>query len=480
MNWKLIWRGIKTAKLRNKLLIILGLLLVFRILAHIPMPIGSPDEFKQFLEGFQAESSNISLLSLYNLFAGGVFASLSIMLVGLSPYITASIVMQVLTKAIPRLEKMQKEDGEFGRKKINQYTRLLTLPLAVFQSIAMIVIVRSLAGQVTGIENIFANLSMYEWFFLVTILTTGAMILMWIGELITEKGIGNGISLLITISITTQLPLILSNWYTFVTKGDTVENFSIFGWFELPISPPAIRIVGVVILAILLTTLFVVYLNEAQRRIKLSYAKRIQGNRVYSDVSTYLPIKLISAGVIPIIFAAGFLSLPQIIGGFVQDSSSAFWANFGQNLQTWFSLPGIGELSPTGWQIFIYPTTFFVLVMLFTYFYTSIVFSPKDISERLQRQGGFIEDVRPGLETEKYLSKVVNRLNLFGALSLGILSVSPIVAQILNPTLFDASFILGGTAILILVSVALETLRQIESQSLVTTYEDYEPQHLVK
>ena len=474
MNWKLIWRGIKTAKLRNKLLIVFGLLLVFRLLAHIPIPIGETDELRQFIDVFLKEDSNIQLLNIYNLIAGGALASLSIMIVGLSPYITASIVMQVLTRVLPNLEKLQKE-GEFGRKKINQYTRLLTLPLAIAQSILMITLVRELAPEATGIPNLFADLSLTEWAFLVTVLTTGAMILMWLGELITEKGIGNGISLLITISITTQIPFIIDRLRRELI--DEGAQFSVFGWFDLPIeSGGQLALVSIIVGSILLTTFFVVYLNEAQRRIKLSYAKRIQGNRVYSDVSTFLPIKLISAGVIPIIFAAGFLSLPQLIGTFLQ-SLDGSWAIFGENLLTWFSLPG-GEYSPTGWQVAIYPAAFFLLIVAFTYFYTNIVFSPKDISERLQRQGGFIEDVRPGLDTQKYLAKIVSRLNFFGSISLGFLAIAPILAQLIFG--LDASVVLGGTAILILVSVALETLRQIESQSLVTTYEDYEPGQFAK
>ena len=356
------------------------------------------------------------------------------------------------------------------------------MPLAIGQSIVMITLIKQLAPQVTGIQDIFTDLSLFDWVSLVTVLTCGAMILMWIGELITEKGIGNGISLLITLSITTQIPFMISQWYSAITQVDntvtqadgtvtTVDaQFSVFDWFSLPINSEQLKVVLIIIAAIVLTTFFVVCLNEAQRRIKLSRAKRIQGNRVYSDVSTYLPVKLISAGVIPIIFAAGFLSLPQLLGTVLQNVDSVFWSNFSNNLLTWFTLPNLGEFSPTGWQVAIYPTSFFLLVIVFTYFYTNIVFSPKDISERLQRQGSFIEGVRPGVETQKHLAQIVNRLNFFGALSLALLAVSPILAQLIFN--LDTSLVLGGTAILILVSVALETLRQIESQALMTTYED--------
>ena len=277
---------------------------------------------------------------------------------------------------------------------------------------------------------------------------------MWIGELITEKGVGNGISLLITISITTQLPYILSTIWrgisnvevesTVLDDGTSVEvanNFSVFGWFELPVNGDQLGWAAIILVATLLTTLFVVYLNEAQRRIKLSYAKRIQGNRVYSDVSTFLPIKLISAGVIPIILAVAFLSLPQMFGAFTQNVDSTFWSNLAQNLTTWFSPPG-GEDSPTGWLAGIYPASYFALVVAFTYFYTNIVFSPKDISERLQKQGGFIENVRPGADTQKYLSKIVNRLNFSGAIALAFLAVSPILAALFFNV--NTSLVLGG------------------------------------
>ena len=654
MNWKLIWRGLKNANMRNKLLAVFGILLVYRMLSHIPVPLAEPTELKQLLDNFLSNENVPQLLSVYNVISGGALASLSIMLVGLGPYINASIVMQVLTRAIPKLEKLQKEGGEHGRKKISQYTRILTLPLAIIQSILiLLIVIGPLASQVSGLGDIIASATLWDKALMVITLTAGAMILMWLGELITERGIGNGISLLITVAIVSQLPFMFTalyravitdgirtdyaesavvaaeaeapviavtdgtdpqafqatahngevvNWqYAFVAGDETCsgatdfegaesyepgedvfyapandgqrlcfraetdsgelyaasgiidsgplavtvtvepgvaagslvandssaeeatwqyvvteagavcssatdfgqaqaytegaeiahdpanagqklcfrsqsgEFFSVFGWFNLPINARSLGYTALLLGSALLLTVFVVYLNEAYRRIKLSYAKKIQGNRVYSDVSTTLPIKLISAGVIPIIFALAFLSVPQMVGEILADASSPLWSDFGLKLSTWFAPPGStttdGEAIFGSLISYIYPVAYFLLVVLFTYFYTSIIFSAKDISERLQRQGGFIEGIRPGEDTQKYLAAVVNRLNFFGSISLGFLALTPILAQAFLGTDLLA---LGGTSILILVAVALETLRQIESKSLMVTYEDYE------
>ena len=463
MNWKLIWRGIQKPAMRNKLLAVFGILVVYRILSHIPIPLAEPVELKTFIDSLLDSEGTPQIFNVINVLSGGALASLSIMLVGLGPYINASIAMQVLARAIPKLETMQKE-GEYGRKKINQYTRIMTLPIAILYSFLSIFAVRQLASRVSGLGDLTAGAGWLDWLVMVAALTAGAMVLMWLGELITERGIGNGISLLITVAIVSQLPYMLSSLGQAVF-GDSASSFSIFGWFNLPIDADALLLSLIIIGSMILLTVFVVYLNEAHRKIKLSYAKKIQGNRVYSDVNTFLPIKLISAGVVPIIFALAFLSAPQWIG-------QMMGGDIGGNLERWFALPGtLGPFIAADWTSYIYPVTYFLLVVVFTYFYTSIVFSAKDISERLQRQGGFIEEVRPGESTQKYLSAVVNRLNFFGAISLGFLALTPIAAQVFLGT---DQLALGGTSILILVAVALETLRQIESQALMVTYEDYE------
>ena len=470
MNWKLIWRGMKNAEMRNKLLAVFGILLVYRMLSHIPIPLAEPTELKQLIDNLLSNEGIPELLSFVNLLSGGALASLSIMLVGLGPYINASIIMQVLSKALPKLEKMQKE-GEYGRKKINQYTRMLTLPLAIIQSLLVIFLVRQLASQISGLGDITAGATLWDWSLMVAALTAGAMILMWLGELITERGIGNGISLLITVAIVSQLPFMMKSLYNVIVEPGA--TFSIFGWFELPINSSALTYSLILLGSIILITIFVVYLNEAHRKIKLSYAKKIQGNRVYGDVSTFIPLKLIAAGVVPIIFALAFLSVPQLLGQILSDVSSPFWSGLGGNLLTWFSTPGSDgqRLAFDSFVNYVYPGAYFLLVVLFTYFYTGIVFSAKDIAERLQRQGGFIEGVRPGEETQKYLSARVNRLNFFGSISLGFLALTPILAQAF---LGVNQLALGGTSILILVAVALETLRQIESRALMVTYEDYQ------
>ena len=469
MNWGLIWRGLKNSRMRNKVLAVFGILLVYRMLSHIPIPLAEPAQLKTVIDNLLNTEAVPQLLSFMNILSGGALASLSIMLVGLGPYINASIVMQVLTKAIPKLETLQKE-GEFGRKKINQYTRILTLPLAIIQSFGVIFLVRQLAGQISGLGDITADATWSDWTLMVASLTAGAMILMWLGELITEKSIGNGISLLITVAIVSQLPYMMTTLYRSVVGSG--EDFSLFGWFDLPIASQALWYGLILLGATLLITVFVVYLNEAHRKIELSYAKKTQGNRTYSDVTTFLPLKLIAAGVVPIIFALAFLSMPQLIGQVLVGLDSLFWVDFGNNLLVWFAPPGSvdGTVFAT-WGSYIYPTLYFLLVVVFTYFYTSVIFSAKDISERLQRQGGFIKGIRPGLETQKYLRTIVNRLNFFGSFALGFLALTPILAQAFLGT---TQLALSGTSILILVAVALETLRQIESQALMVTYEDYE------
>lgn len=470
MNWKLIGKGLRNSEMRTKVFAVLGILLVYRLLAHIPIPLAEPDQLKQILDNLLSDDSTPQLLSFINVLSGGALASLSIMLVGLGPYINASIIMQVLTKAIPKLEALQKE-GEYGTKKINQYTRMLTFPLAIIQSIGILYLVGQVADQIAALGNVVENASIAQWVLMVGALTGGAMILMWLGELITEKGIGNGISLLITVGIVSQLPFIISSLFRAIV--DDGASMSIFGWFDLPINTQALVFSAILTGATLLITVFVVYLNEAQRRIKISYAKKVQGNRAYSDVSTVLPIKIITAGVVPIIFAVAFLSVPQLLGSLLVGNDNATLASIGDTLTLWFQTPGQHSSGEVFVDIYsyIYPFAYFMLVVLFTFFYTGVVFNAKEISESLQRQGGFIEGVRPGKDTEKYLSKVVNRLNLFGASSLGFLALTPILG---TAFLGNSQLAIGGTSILILVAVALETLRKVESKALMVTYEDYE------
>jgi preprotein translocase subunit SecY len=435
-------------------------------MAHIPVPLADPQTLKQVLQNlFSSNSSNTpQLLSFLNVLSGGALARFSIMIAGLGPYINASIIMQLLTKAIPRLEALQKE-GEYGQRKINQMTRILTFPLAILQSVGAIYLVRQSAAQVGGIGDITANTSLMQWALMVAALTGGSMLLMWLGELITEQSVGNGISLLITVGIVSSLPSTVASLWQGVFDG--TSHWKLFGAY-MPVNKTSLIYALVLLLAILLVTWIVVMLNEAARRITINYAKRVQGNRTYGGVTTVLPVKLIGAGVVPIIFAMAFLSVPPFIGKLLETNASAHLATLGTNLTTWFTPPTAASFSQ-GWDAYIYPAAYFLLVFMFTFFYTSITFNSKEIAENLQKQGGFIESVRSGYQTERHLSKIVNRLTLFGAFSLGLLALTPIVAQLF----ISSSIALQGTSILILVAVSLETLRAVESRALMVTYDQY-------
>ena len=467
MNWRIILRSLKSGDMRKRIFAVIGMLIIFRFLAHIPIPLAEPSTLKQVLDNIFNQAGSSQLLGFLNVLSGGALANFSIMLVGMGPYINASIIMQLLTKAIPKLEALNKE-GEYGRKKIQQWTRIITFPLAIVQSIGTIFLVRQSAASFGGLGDLVNNASMSQWVLMVAALTGGAMLLMWLGELMTEQGIGNGISLIITVGIVAQLPSIIGNLITSVV--DKGSKFAIFGHFNFPINSKALWITLAIAVASLIVTVFVVYLNEAQRRITISYAKRLQGNRVYGGVNTTLPVRLITAGVVPIIFALAFLSLPAFIGQLLSQSAHGSWQAFGEKLVTLFQNPTAQSLASGGWQAWLYPTLYFLLVFMFTFFYTSVVFNSKEIAENLQKQGAFIDGVRPGVQTEKYLTKVVNRLTLFGALALALLAILPIIAQALLGT---NQIAIGGTSVLILVSVALETLRQLESRALMITYDDY-------
>ena len=465
MNWKIIWRSFGQADMRKRVLAVLGILLVFRILAHIPVPLSNPATLHQVLQNLFNSNNTPQLLSFINVLSGGALANLSIMIAGLGPYINASIIMQLLTKAIPQLETLHKE-GEFGQKKINQYTRLLTFPLAIIQSVGSIYLIRQAAQSIGGVGDITANASPGQWALMITALTGGSMLLMWLGELVTEQSIGNGISLIITVGIVSRLPSTIASIVgSVLTKKD---HWSLFG-HSLPINKSALIYGVVILISVLVVTWLVVMLNEASRNLTVNYAKRVQGNRAYGGVTTVLPVKLITAGVIPIIFAVAFLSVPSFVGQILTSAHSTQWAHIGTNLVTWFQTPSATTFATRGWIAYIYPITYFTLVFAFTFFYTSITFNSKEIAENLHKQGGFIEGIRSGLQTEKYLSKIVNRLTLFGALSLGLLAVLPIIGQLFVKT----NITIGGTSVLILVSVALQTLRSVESRALMVTYDQY-------
>lgn len=469
MNWKTIFRSLKNRDMQKRLLIVLGIIVIYRLLSHIPVPLAEPTALREVINSVVSSTDFGGFL---NLLSGGALASFSIVLVGLTPFITASVITQLLTKAIPRLEELHK-DGESGRRKINQWTRVLTIPLAVVQSIAFIYILREtiLAGNTT----VLADATMIEWIVAVTAMTAGSVLLMWLGELITEQGVGNGISLIIFAGIISQLPSMLSTIGTSLFNTDN-GVLNVFNWFTIPVNPLVFWVTLGIIVVSLALLYILVKINEAQRIITVNYAKRVQGNSNYGGVKSILPVKLIAAGVIPVIFAVAFLSLPAFIGQVLKATGNEAYAELANNLILWFQAPTPGNFTGTTLQAFIYPGAYFALVILFTYFYTGIVFNANEIAENLQKQGGFIEGVRPGKTTEKYLSTTVNRLILFGSIVLGLIAVTPFIAEFLLYHLAGISgtnLSIGGTGLLIVVSVGLEALRQINSRALMVTYDDY-------
>ena len=409
--------------LRNSLLFVMAMLIIFRIAAHIPVPGVNVANLKDFF-------SRNEMLGMLNILSGGAMSNFSLVAMGIAPYITASIIMQLLTMIVPRLEELSKE-GASGYQKINQYSRLLTIPLAFLQSYGMISIFSQSSQPILG------ALSTFQLVNILTVMTAGTVFLMWLGELITEKKIGNGISLLIFAGIVEGIPISIQQ---------TIATFSMD------------QIVNFLVLAVLsvVTIAGVVIITEGQRNIPVTYARRIRGHRMYGGTDTYLPMKVNQAGMIPIIFAISIVLFPGLIGQLLTRSGSAFIARFGQILM------GITQ------NQLIYGLLYFTLVVAFTYFYTSIIFHPKQIADNLQKQGGFIPGLRPGEPTASYLSKVSVRIMLAGALSLGIIAVLPIITQ----NVFRLStFTVGGAAILIVVSVVLESVKQIQAQISMHEYE---------
>jgi preprotein translocase subunit SecY len=406
-------------------------------MAHVPVPVPDNNALSNFLKTI-FESNNA--LGFANVFSGGALTNFSIIMMGVGPYINASIIIQLLTQVIPQLESLNKE-GEMGRRKISQYTRLLTLPLAIIQSFGMVFLIQQTSERVANTDLI-GHPNLFQWLIMISTITAGTMLLMWIGEIITEKGIGNGISLIIFSGIISGLPT-SAGQFAVLASGDASKILTLV----------------LFLIAILFIIAFVVVLNEGTRNIPVSYAKRTRGNRVYAGVDTHLPLRVITAGVIPIIFALAFLSVPGLLGQVLSNAKTAWLANIAKATVTLFSTTGA-----------FYACCYFVLVVGFTYFYTSVVFNPKDIAENLQKQGGFIPGIRPGNQTAGYLKRVLNRITLAGAFGLGIIAVLPFIAQA-----FTNSQVLtfGGTSLLIVVSVAIETLKQLEAQAITTSYEQY-------
>jgi preprotein translocase subunit SecY len=414
----------KVKQLRNKIFFIIGLLVVFRIASAIPLPGVNTDQLKQLFEGNQ-------FLGLLNIFSGGGLSNISIVLLGVGPYITSSIIMQLLTMIVPKLEQIYKEEGEAGRQKFNMWTRWITIPLAGLQAFGMITLLRS--------QNVIGDISRFDMGMIILVATAGTIFLMWLGELITEKGIGNGVSLIIFAGIVASLPGGVSQ--VFATFDSTqFFTYLIFAFVAV------ITIAGVVMV------------TEAQRNIPVSYAKRIRGNKMYGGVSTHLPLRVNQAGVIPIIFAISIMLFPGMIANFLMQAKSQAVVSVATFVNNIFQN-----------QLF-YGVAYFILVVLFTYFYTAVVFDPNKISENLQKQGGYVPGIRPGRTTAEYLYKIMNRITLTGSLFLGLIAVLPLIIKAFSGI---GTIAIGGTSILIVVSVVIETVKQIESQLVMRDYEGF-------
>lgn len=427
-----LWR---VKDVRNRILYVLAILVVFRLAAHVPVPGIRTENLANFFNQNQ-------VLGLLNVFSGGALENFSVVMLGVSPYITASIIFQLLTMIIPRLEELSKE-GERGYQKINQWTRLLTVPLAIVSGYGTLVLLQrggAIQGQAAaGSSQLLGSLTLVQTITALIVITAGSIFLMWLGELISEKKVGNGISLLIFAGIVARVP---SGIQHTIALFDPSQLFTIIGFMVVGL----ITIAGVVIV------------TEAQRNIPVSYARRIRGNRVYGGVDSHLPMRVNQAGVIPIIFAVSLVIFPSVIAQFFVRSNVGWIASLAQNTITFFQ-GGIG-----------FDVVYFLLVVAFTFFYTSVVFRPDQIAENLQKQGGFIPGIRPGRQTMEYLGYVSNRIVLAGALFLGAIAVLPsVVRQATGATALS----IGGTSLLIVVSVVIETVKQIESQLIVREYEGF-------
>jgi len=415
----------KIRDLRNKILFVLGIFVIFRIMANIPVPGINTEKMQDFFEGNQ-------IFGLLNLFTGGALDNLSIIMLGLGPYITAVIIMQLLTMIFPQLERIYKEEGEAGRQKFNQYGRLATVPFAMLQGYAMLTLLQR--------QQIIEQLSTNLIFTSLLTVAAGTVFLMWLGELISEKGIGNGVSLLIFAGIISDFPnnirQILITW-----DPAKLPSYLLFLGMALFI------IAGVVLI------------NEGRRNIPVSYAKRVRGMKMYGGVSTYLPLNINPAGVIPIIFALSIMLFPGMIANFLGGAGGTVGV-IAQSVGAAFQNP------------WIYGILYFILVVLFTYFYTAVTFDPKAISSNLQKMGGFIPGIRPGQSTANFMYYILNRVLLIGALFLGTIAVMPsIIGGITGVMVF--SFLIGGTALLIVVSVVLDVMRQIKAQLQMREYETF-------
>ncbi|HVV38878.1 MAG TPA: preprotein translocase subunit SecY [Candidatus Paceibacterota bacterium] len=408
--------------LRNRLLFVVGALAVFRVLAAIPIPGVNAAQLQNFF-------ANNQFFGLLNLFSGGGLSSLSIVMLGVAPYITASIIMQLLTMMIPALKQLYQEEGEAGRQRFSQYTRMLALPIAVLQGVSFLLILER--------QGVLTVLSPFNFAANLLVITAGSLLLMWIGELISEFGLGNGVSLIIFAGIVSRLPETIS------------QSIFAFDSTQVPVYLGFLAGAIAVIAA-------VVVISEAERPVPVTYAKRVRGMKFISGGgSTYLPLRLNQAGVIPIIFALSLLLIPQMFASFFSTSSNAILSGISASILSTFQ------------NLTIYGSLYFVFVFLFTYFYTAVTFDPNQISENLQKNGAFIPGVRPGISTSEHLARIITRITFVGALFLAIIAVLPIIMQSITGI---TTLALGGTALLIVVQVILDLARRIDAQISIREY----------
>ncbi len=415
----------RVPEVRNKILIVLGLLAAYRVLAAIPIPGVNAGKLAQFFGQNQ-------FFGFLNLFSGGGLSTLSVAMLGVGPYITATIIMQLLTMIFPRMKELYYESGAQGQAKFNQYARLLTVPLAILQSYGFLNLL--ISQRVIDHPTFFGLLTN------VVAITAGSMIALWLGELISEQKMGNGISLIILAGILARLPT------------DVRQAVLAYSPQQLPVYVGFLIVAGLLILGI-------VYLNEGERKIPVSYARRVRGNRLYGGVSSYLPLKVNQAGMIPLIFAISVLLFPQFIAQALAVVSPSLSLRVNQ---------AVTSFTANQW---FYGITYFVLVFAFTFFYTAITFNPEEVSKNLQRSGGFIAGIRPGEGTAQFFTRVINRVTLWGAVFLGLIAVLPIIVQNVSGI---AVLNVSGTALLIVVAVVLETMRQVDSQLTIRGYESIE------
>lgn len=428
---------LKNKDLIKKIGYVLFILFIFRVVSHVPIPGPDPAQVRSFLE---AAFANNSVLSFLDIFSGGGISRFSVAMLAVGPYITASIMIQLLTMVFPQLEAISKE-GEQGHHKLNQYARIAAIFLAPIEGYGAIKLLQATTAQ--GGQDFLGNPSLFQWFLMLLAITGGTMFVMWLGELITDKGLGNGISMIIFAGIVARLPQFIGQaiQQTFVPQFDSAQLLK-----NLAILVGAV----IAIIAIIVVT-------EGQRKIPISYAKKMRGAQLYGGIDTFLPIRLNMAGVIPIIFAGAFMNIPLMIG-FLSNVKYQWLANGA----TWIK----NTFAP---QTLAYAIFYFILVFSFTFFSTFLYFKPHDVAENIQKNGGFIPGVRPGRETEKYLSWLINRTTLWGAIFLSAIAVLPFILQIYAKT---GNLVIGGTGLLIVVAVAIEIKNQIEAQIIIRSYEN--------